>query len=291
MNIYIVRDGAKIGPFSDNALRAMLEQGEVDAEDLACRKGDDNWEPLAKLLDEVAEAPEEAPPSPPPPAPEPATAAQIAFLSYFEVAIPAGLDQPEADKLITRAKEDPKNTKRLAKWHVERLQLHPELFAAELQAKKENRALFYFDLCQAVGSDYFTGVTKAHCQVLVAFLDVKFPRWDANDADATEKYFFPAISEKFPQLVNKAWRGRFHYGQSPSDPAAKAAARKSATAKLSQKHDSAIGAMFRGFVLGLCVLGMLFGVYYAMHRGAAQPAPTPEHSATSPEPAQQPVVK
>jgi hypothetical protein len=281
MNIYLVRDGQKVGPFSDNALRAMLEQGEVDAEDLACRKGDDMWEPLSEVLEKAATAPAEPPP-PPAVTPEPATAAEIAFLSYFGVSIPAGLDKDAAEKLITEATENPKNAKRLAQWNVERLQLHPELFPAEVQAKKENRALFYFDLCQAVGSDYFTGVTKAHCQVLVAFLDVKFPRWDANDADATEKYFFPAISEKFPQLVNKAWKGRFHYGQSPSAPGAKAT-HKSPTSKLAQKSDSAIGAIFRGFVLGLCILGLLFGVYYAMHRGQWQLAPVPGHPVQNPE--------
>jgi len=281
MNIYLIRDGQKVGPFSDNALRAMLEQGEVDGEDLACRKGDDMWEPLGVVLEKAATAPAEPPP-PPAVTPQPATAAEIAFLSYFGVSIPAGLDKDAAEKLITEATENPKNAKRLAQWNVERLQLHPELFPAEVQAKKENRALFYFDLCQAVGSDYFTGVTKAHCQVLVAFLDVKFPRWDANDADATEKYFFPAISEKFPQLVNKAWKGRFHYGQSPSAPGSKIT-RRSPTSKLAQKHDSAIGAIFRGVVLGLCILGLLFGVYYAMHRGQWQLAPTPGHPITNPE--------
>jgi len=270
MNIYLVRDGEKVGPFSDNALRAMLEQGELKATDPACRKGGNVAEPLGKLLEEASRPPAEPPP--PPPVPEPATAAQIAFLSYFEIAIPAGLEKAEAEKQIAQAKEDPKNAKRLAKWKVERLQLHPDLFSAELQAKKENRAQFYFDLYEAVGSDYFTGVTKAHCQVLVAFLDVKFPRWDANDADATERYFFPAIAEKFPQLVNKAWKGRFHYGQSPTANAAKTA-RKAATAKLAQKPDSAIAALFRGIVLGLCVLGLLFGVYYALHRGKT-PVPT-----------------
>lgn len=282
MNIYLVRDGAKIGPFSDNALRAMLEQGEVEADDLACRKGDDTWEPLSVVLEKTDEFPSEPPPPPPLPA-EPATAAQIAFLSYFGAEIPAGLDKEAAEKLITQTSADPKKAKQLAKWNVERLQLHPELFAAEVQAKKENRALFYFDLCQAVGSDYFTGVTKAHCQVLVAFLDVKFPRWDANDADATEKYFFPAISEKFPQLVNKAWKGRFHYGQSPSAAGGAKATRKSPTSKLAKKPGSAIGAIFRGLVLGLCILGLLFGVYYAMHRGQFQLVPAPEHQTANPQ--------
>ena len=151
-------------------------------------------------------------------------------------------------------------------WQVDRMRLHPDLFTAEEQAKKENRAQFFFDLCETAGADYFTGVTKAHCKVLVSFLDVKFPRWDAKDAEATERYFFPAVAEKFPQLVNKAWRGRFRYGEGLLAPRVKAA-RKSPTAKLVQPADSAWRAIARGVVLGLCILGVLYVVYYVMHGG------------------------
>ena len=116
-----------------------------------------------------------------------------------------------AEELIAKATADPQNTKRLTAWEVDRLRLHPDLFNTEVHTRKEDRVQLFYDLCQTAGADMFTGVTKAHCQVLVAFLDVTYPRWDANRALATERYFFPAIAEKFPQLVNKAWRGRLHY--------------------------------------------------------------------------------
>jgi hypothetical protein len=280
VNIYILRDGEKIGPFSEEAVRTLLQQGDVEENDLGCRKGDTEWESLSVLLDtppppseEPPIAPEEPSPSPAEPPPpistEPATAAQIAFLSYFGIGIPAGLLKDAAEKLIASATEDPKNAKRLAMWEVDRLHLHPELFAAELQAKKENRAHFFFDLCQTAGSDYFTGVTKAHCKVLVDFLDVKFPRWDAHEADATERYFFPAVAEKFPQLVNKAWRGKLHYGHGLGGATAKTT-RKSPTSKLARRSDSPIKAIIRGLVLGLCILGVLYGVHRATQGGKWQ---------------------
>lgn len=282
MNIYILRDGEKMGPFSEEAVRTLLQQGDFEEGDLACRTGASEWEPLSKVLEAALESP--APPPPPPP-PEPATTEQIAFLSYFAISIPAGLQKEEAGALITKAKEDPKNAKKLALWEIEKLQLHPDLFAAELKARKEDRAQFFHDLCHTAGSDYFTGVTKAHCQVLVAFLDVKFPRWAANEADATERYFFPAVAEKFPQLVHKAWRGKFHYGHSPGAVAARAS--KSPTAKLVQHSVSLVGALLRGLLLGLCLLGVLYVGYVGTHGWKWDLGIPPLHTAAKPAVEQQ----
>jgi hypothetical protein len=264
MDIYILRNDKKIGPFGEETVRTLIKQGDVVETDMACRHGASEWEPLGTVLETPAPTPIDPPAGG---STEPATAAQIAFLSYFGIALPVGLLQEAASKLVTAAAADPKNARRLTMWQVDRLRLHPELFAAEEQAKKGNRAQLFFDLCQTAGEDYFTGVTKAHCQVLVAFLDVKFPRWDAKDAEATERYFFPAIAEKFPQLVNKAWRGRFRYGEGLVTPGAKAT-RKSPTAKLAQASDSPLRAIARGVVLGVCMLGVLYVVYHAMHGGS-----------------------
>jgi hypothetical protein len=261
MDIYVLRDGKKIGPFSEETARTLIKQGDVQEADMACRLGASEWEPLGKVLETPVSAPGEPLPSD---STEPATAAQIAFLSYFGIAVPAGLRQEAAEKLVADAAADPRNARRLTMWEVDRLRFHPELFVAEVQAKKEDRAQFFFDLCQTAGSDYFTGVTKAHCKVLVDFLDVKFPRWDARDAEATEHYFFPAVAEKFPQLVNKAWRGRFRYGEGLVTPGARAT-RKSPTAKLAKPVDSPWRAIARGLALGLCILGVLYVVHRAMH--------------------------
>lgn len=275
MNIYILRDGEKMGPFSDEAVRTLIQQGDMDEEDLACREGDSEWDPVRKVLETTTPAPVDPPPaeSTEPENTEPATAQQLAFLSYFEIPTPAGLLKEAADELATKATEDPRNARRLLLWKVDRLRLHPDLFPEEVRAKKENRAQFFHTVCQAYGADYFTGVTKAHCQVLVAFLDVAFPRWDAKESEAAEKYFFPAVAEKFPQLVNKTWRGRFHYGHGVT-----AAVSKSPTAKLMQEAASPIGAFFRGLLLGLGILGLLYVGYVGTHGwnwrlGIPAPAP------------------
>ncbi len=253
-----MRDGRKIGPFSEEAARVLLEQGDVEEEDLACREGAAEWEPLGEVLKTPSSAPA-APTSGY--GAEPPTPAQMAFLSYFGIATPPGLLREAAGQIIAGAAADPQSAQRLAAWQIERLRLHPDLFAAEALATKENRAQFFFDLCQTAGADYFTGVTKAHCQVLVAFLDVKFPRWDAHGAEAAERYFFPAIAEKFPQLVNKAWRGRLRYGEGP---AAVKATRKLRTAKLARRPDLPLRAVMRGLVLGLCILGVLYLAHRVM---------------------------
>jgi hypothetical protein len=141
------------------------------------------------------------------------------------------------------------------------VRLHPDLFAAEIQAKRADRVQLFLELCQTAGADYFTGVTKAHCQVLVTFLDVKFPRWDAHEGTAVEDYFFPAIAEKFPQLVNKPWRGRLHYREGPVSGAG--AARKAPTARLVHSTTSPVAAIVRGIVLGLLILAVLYLIHRA----------------------------
>jgi hypothetical protein len=125
------------------------------------------------------------------------------------------LSKEQAALLVNEAMENPRDPKRLAGWAEDRLRLHPELFAADLRAKKENRPTFYYEKAITEGAECFHDVGKAHCQVLVGFLDVKHPNWDANEKEATWNYFFPALAEKFPQLVNKAWRGKLKYSEGP----------------------------------------------------------------------------
>jgi hypothetical protein len=150
-----------------------------------------------------------------------------------------------------------------------------------VQTRKEDRVQLFFDLCQTAGADHFTGVTKAHCQVLVAFLDVKFPRWDADQAEATERYFFPAIAEKFPQLVNKAWRGRLHYGDGAS---VSGRTRHSPAIKAPEKPATAFGAIVRGVFVGLFILAVLYLVYLSRQEAGKIPPKAVEKSAAAMRP-------
>ncbi|HEY3901310.1 MAG TPA: DUF4339 domain-containing protein [Chthoniobacter sp.] len=285
MHIYIMRDGQRIGPFSRDAAQILIQQGTVSAEDLAWQKGCFDWLPLGEVLEsdpaETADSaeppsdgdpPEPNPAEPPEPKGEPASATQIAFLTYFGIATPAGLTRDAAEDLISQAKAEPRNARRVATWETDRSRLHPDLFSAESDEKKEDRVQLFYDLCLTAGADHFTGITKAHCQVLVAFLDVAYPRWDANRAEATERYFFPAIAEKFPQLVTRAWRGRLHYNDRAAIIAR--ATRGLPKIEVEKKPGSFWVAVLRGIVLGLVILVVLYFAhnYLQNHKADSPPA-------------------
>jgi hypothetical protein len=273
MDIYILRDGKEIGPLSEETTKTLLQQGSVLMGDFAWCPGMSDWGPLSDVLKPASAIP----PAPAPqPAAEPATEKQKAFFSYLGIAFSPDLTKDQASILVNDAMEDSRNTERLRQWGEDRLRLHPDLFAAEIQAKRENRAHHFFELCQTQGAEYFTKITKAHCQVLVGFLDVKFPNWDAREAEAAVNYFYPAVAEKFPQLVQKQWRGKFHYAE--GQKVAAEITRKAPTAKLKKPGASPIAALARGVVFGILILGLLYLVHRIMQDGPARPSPANEPS-------------
>lgn len=311
MDIYILHKGQESGPYSEKAVAQLLDQGSIAPSDFAWRQGWPDWRPLSEFLTvETASAtdlpkpfPEEEVPAPAKamdikaaedspeskrkagaslaepvksvdPA-EPASAKQKALLTFLRITLPTELTKDQAARMINDVMEDPQHARRLSQWNEERFRLHPELFSAEIQAKKENRANHFFELCQTTGSEYFSGISKAHCQVLVSFLDVTYPHWDTPEADAAEHYFFPAVAEKFPQLVQKQWRGRLKY----SDGVKVASEiKKSGTSKIRQTRTSPAAAVFKGTVIGLVILGALYLGHRTL-RQEANAASTGEHAA------------
>ena len=287
MDIYILQNGEETGPFSVETARALLKQGTVGEADFATRPGMEKWIPLAEFLaTDPVPVPVEPVKNTPATKAEPATPKQKAFLSYFSIPITANLTRDQAALLVNDTMEEASNAARLARWNEERLRLHPELFAAEIQARKENRATHFFELCQSTGAQYFSGVAKAHCQVLVGFLDVKFPNWDAKESEAAEHYFFPAVAEKFPQLVHKEWRGRLHYADGTK--ISQDIVRKSPTSKLRRTATSPLVATVRGVVLGVVILGALYLGHHTIQSdtiaatAATGATPSPESAAPSP---------
>ncbi|MCE9609957.1 MAG: DUF4339 domain-containing protein [Chthoniobacter sp.] len=228
MDIYILRDGKEIGPFNEETTKTLLQQGSIVETDYAWHPGLPKWLPLATVLKPVP-PPLDTPPPPPPPAAtrtelptfanhaqpaadaEPASDRQKALLKYLGIPYTSTLTKDQAALLVNETMEDPKKAGLLVKWNTDRLKLRPDLFAAELQEQKEARAGEYFEVCQTEGAEYFTKITKAHCQVLIGFLDGKFPNWDEDAHTAPKNYFFPAVAEKFPQLVAREWKGKLHY--------------------------------------------------------------------------------
>ncbi len=225
------------------------------------RPGLESWQPLVQVLEPRRAA------SPAPHASvrevwaavdeplggaNPATAKQRAFLSFMKVPIPANLSEPDAELLCAETSRDSKQAKRLAQWEEERLSLHPELFVTELQARTKDRPNFFHRKVISEGAECFTGVTKAHCQVLVGYLDLKYPHWDAKQSEATWSYFFPAVAEKFPQLVRKEWRSKLKFAGT-SKVAPEIIDRRPARARLSRRAPG----QWRAAAAGLAVLAAM----------------------------------
>jgi hypothetical protein len=219
------------------------------------------WIPLVNLLySQPAVAAAHAPaPAAASVSSEPATAKQKAFLSYMGLPFGAELSKEAASQMVNEAMENPRDAVRLARWNVDRLKLHPDLFSAEIQARKEGRSQHFLEICETEGAEYFTKVTKAHCQVLVGYLDVKFPNWDADEQDAAIGYFFPAIAEKFPQLLTKAARGKFKYSTGQKI-AREHGSRSPVVVRAKASSSMPVAALARGVFFGALILGMLWFV-------------------------------
>jgi len=263
MDIYILRDGKEIGPFSEETTQSLLKQGSVLINDLAWQPGMPQWIPLHSVLYPPPGASSAKPPPPPnaaleSAAAEPATERQKAFLSYMAIHFPPDATKAQAALLVNEAMENPNDPGRVSRWNEDRLRLHPDLFAPEIRARKENRASHFFEMVEMKGSGYFNNVTKAHCQVLVGYLDVQYPNWDARGDDAVFNYFFPAIAEKFPQLVTKEGKGRFKY---PHGPKVAAELSRHARTPHVKAHRSPLASVARAIGFGVGFLLVVFAGY------------------------------
>jgi hypothetical protein len=293
MEIHILRNGEHIGPFTEETVQSLLKQGNILINDLAWAPGLTGWSPLHAVLYPAAQppaapantVPPPMPPAPaisqevevpavpePQPAPEPetgelATFRQKAFLTFMAVPFSTDLSKDRAVQLVKDAMENPKNSARVKRWDDERLRLYPDLFADEIKARKENRAQQYFEICQAEGTEFFESVTKAHTKVLVGYLDVQYPTWDQSEHAAKYDYFFPAIAEKFPQLVKRTAKGRFKY---PDGPKVAAELVRNPGAVRAKARKSQVKAIVRGVVWGAVVLAIAVGAVEFQRRGGSE---------------------
>ena len=90
-DIYLLREGKEIGPFSEATTHSFLMQGAILIDDLAWTPGMAEWTPLKRVLQlsnipSIVSAQPAAAPIETRAAREPATAKQKAFLSYFGIA-------------------------------------------------------------------------------------------------------------------------------------------------------------------------------------------------------------
>jgi hypothetical protein len=267
MDIFILRSGEQTGPFSAQTVETLLSQGAVRASDMAWRKGLPAWLPLSEVLNPGSQKPSEPPPAVQlsgvkalPIAPTAPTSKQKVLLKYLGVEFGEKATKEDLAMLVSDAIENPKLQARLAKWGEEKLRLHSDIFADEVEHRKGNRGGIYVERCQTEGEGVVRDVTKAHCQVLVESLDKRFPAWEANPKDALWQYFFPAIAEHFPTLVVGDWKSKLRFGSSPKGvPAAAARPGSGPTAVASGTAPGPLAAALRGVAYGLVALGAIIG--------------------------------
>lgn len=253
MEILITSAGKQTGPHTEEEALALLRAGTVKLTDMAYRRGMPDVLPLHEILGLDPNKPIAAPATKAAPVVDAATARQKAFLTYMRIPFSADLTKEAAAMLVNDAMENPALAGRLKSWEGEKLKLYPDLFVDEVKARKENRAQIFLDISLAEGAEYFTDITKAHTQVLVAYLDVHRPHWDEHEE--CNQIFFAAVSEKFPQLVKKAARGTLHY---PDGPKVSREIAGDATRKAKPKR-SPLMAVARGVGLGLLILFAMYG--------------------------------
>ncbi len=182
MDIYVLHDGKEIGPLSPEKTWQLLNQGSILAGDLAWSPGMGKWEALSGILPPSEALPPAPAPTPAEPASlEPATAKQRALLAFLHLGFTRSTTKQEAALLISDALENPAFAVRLAQWPHERLKLHGDLFVAELQAKRDNRAHHFHTLAQSEGAAMFSGVTRSHAQSVITHLDLASPNWEASE--------------------------------------------------------------------------------------------------------------
>jgi hypothetical protein len=291
MDIYVLHDGKEIGPLSPEKTWQLLNQGSILADDLAWSPGMGKWEPLSGILPPA----ESLPPAPAAPAPaepafsELATAKQRALLAFLHLGFTRSTTRQEAALLISDALENPAFAVRLAQWPTERLKLHGDLFVAELQAKRENRAHHYHTLAQSEGAAMFSGVTRSHAQTVITHLDLVSPNWEANESTAAREYFFPALAEKFPQLVRADAPGL--PGASAAHNATAEAARAAARKKPRREASGAgfpVGSLLRGLFFGALLVGLSWFVMKVLDESkspeSAPPSPDPSTAPATPAP-------
>lgn len=305
MDIYILREGKEIGPFNEAKTQMLLTQGSVADDDLCWYAGMEKWLPLAEViaaldaarqLGALDTATTEIEPShelDPETIFEPPTRKQRALLAYLGIAVEDQVSRALASTIICDAMEDVTYSAHFDRWQTERLLRHPDLFAAEIQAKRDRRAHHFHRLTQTEGAEYFSNFSLSHAETLVSHLDLSLPGWDAKEATAACNYFFPAIAEKFPHLANAQWQNRLHYPSGPKNVAPTNALPNVRRPPAARSGGLPIMAMARGVVIGLLILG---GAWFARTKitgahakspAAATPADTSE-TATAPAPIAEP---
>jgi hypothetical protein len=308
MDIFIIREGRQVGPFSEGAVKAFLTEGTARPADMGWIKGMAEWRPLSEVLKPASAqgngtAPatgSEAPPSETSISAHesPATAKQKAFLKYLGAEFGENLTKQRAALAVSDAIETPKLQPRIRKWQEDKLRLHADIYQDEIDYCRANRTNRYLERIQTEGADVLKDVTKAHVQVIVESLDKRNPGWESDPEAALWDHLLPAIGSHFPQLVQPAHEGTMKSaGGSRIARAATRGLSAAAETVMPRPQAGTLGAMIRGVLLGVIALGgILIGHHYwkksnSQGTTAAPASPEKKDTQTGPLASKDPLPK
>jgi len=111
---------------------------------------------------------------------EPATDRQLALLNYLGIEAPLGLTKTDASDIIHDARSNPSLADRFDRWNVERLDMHPNLYASERAAYKTGRAACLLDQYKEFRREVtgFPKLSLADIEQIISKLDTATPGWD-----------------------------------------------------------------------------------------------------------------
>jgi hypothetical protein len=147
---------------------------------------------------------------------------QKALLAYLGHDGVETLDSAQASALIDAAIASEEHEPLLRRWNIDKLRLHPKLYAAELREKKASRFQEIFEFCESERETYYgmesnywplKKLTLKVCRQAVEWLDAGYEGWDTELWDpeeyaginekVIETYFVPAIANVAPDFIRK----------------------------------------------------------------------------------------
>lgn len=140
---------------------------------------------------------------------------QRGMLEFLGIPVPETIDDASTaiDAALEKANDDQALWNRLQEWQSQRIFLHPQLYATELQSFKLGRVDSLHGENNGNCYDPFhplKRLTKKQVGEAVSWLDRNQPGWDAKGIgiDTLYDHFVPTIEQLFPQCVKAMSRLR-----------------------------------------------------------------------------------
>lgn len=151
----------------------------------------------------------------------PATPKQKALIEYL--GFNSDVSMELAANILSEATSNPNLQEKLDRWHLDKLRLHPQLYAKEVAAAKAGRAeALWSEVNSEYGSSYhpLKRITKGQAADAVRYLDQHHFGWDRNlfqlygtlNVNVVHDYFFPAIKATHPEAVKVTLSDEIGFG-------------------------------------------------------------------------------